>query len=94
VYAVIGAWDMAPELADKQQAMLRDVIVPSVRQAPGLVKGYWAGEPGQRSHSFVVFETEEAARAFAAAVRANARAQSESGVGADVLIVVRVAAET
>lgn len=94
MHAVIGTWAKDPVLAAQQRAMLLDVIVPGVRQAPGLVKGYWADEPGGRSHSFIVFETEAAAEAFAASVRGNAPAQGESGVAVDELVVVAVAAET
>ncbi len=60
MHAVIGTWGMDPQLAAQQRAMLLEVVVPSVRSAPGLVKGYWAGGLGNRSHSFIVFETEDA----------------------------------
>lgn len=42
---------------------LREQVVPRVKQAPGLVAGYWL-EPGgdNEGTSIVVFETEEQAR--------------------------------
>lgn len=69
-------------------------IVPSVRQAPGLIRGYWAGWPGQRSHSFVVFEDQTSAEQFAANVRGNKQGQAESGVGVMDLSVVPISAQT
>jgi hypothetical protein len=42
---------------------LREEIVPGVKQAPGLVAGYWTRE-GDSGTSMVVFESEEAANAM------------------------------
>jgi hypothetical protein len=52
---------------------LRNEIVPRVKQAPGFVAGYWVRiEGGDKGRSTVVFESEEAARAAADQLRANA----------------------
>jgi hypothetical protein len=90
----VGIWDLDAEQAEQQRELLLTHIAPSVRNAPGLVKGYWAGETGQRSHTFVVFEDERSAEAFASNVRGNQPAQADSGVGAMDLRVVPIAAET
>lgn len=94
MYAVVGVWDLDAEQAERQRELLLAHIVPGVRKAPGLIKGDWAGEAGQRSHSFIVFEDEVSAEQFAANVRGNQPAQAESGVGATDLLVVPIAAET
>jgi hypothetical protein len=56
---------------DPEQATqkLRDEIVPRVRQAPGLVAGYWVTIDDNQGRSIVVFESEEAANAAADQVR-------------------------
>jgi ribosomal protein L35AE/L33A len=55
-----------PEQATKR---LNEDVVPRVRQAPGLVAGYWVRLDGNQGRSIVVFESEEAARAAADLVR-------------------------
>ena len=95
MYAVMGTWQMAQSLCEHQLSVLRDRIVPGVRQAPGLVKGYWSQDPGSdRSFSFVVFDSREAADSFAASVHGNTEAQSQNGVSMLALVVVEIAAET
>ena len=56
-----------PEQATKR---LQEDVVPRVRQAPGLVAGYWVRLDENRGRSIVVFESEEAAQAAADQVRA------------------------
>ena len=52
-------------VSDPEEATrhLREQIVPGVKQAPGLVAGYWTRE-GDSGTSMVVFESEEAAKAM------------------------------
>lgn len=45
--------------------VLRDQIVPRVKQAPGLVGAYWLRSQDNRGMSVIVFESEDAARALA-----------------------------
>ena len=58
---------------DQEQAAkkLHEDVVPRVRQAPGLVAGYWVSVDDNKGRSFVVFESEDAARAAAEQVRAG-----------------------
>ena len=44
---------------------LEEQVVPRVKQAPGMVAGYWFEPAGDQGWSVVVFESEEAARAAA-----------------------------
>jgi ribosomal protein L35AE/L33A len=56
--------------ADQATKRLREDVVPRVRQAPGLVAGYWVRLDGNQGRSIVVFESQEAAQAAAEQVRA------------------------
>lgn len=95
MWVVIGAWNMDPDLAPGGRQQLLTQIVPGVRQAPGLVKGYWAGnEQITRSHTFIVFQDREAAEAFATDVRGNTANQAEHGVHAAEIVVYEIVAET
>jgi len=58
--------------AEQATKALHEEIVPRVREAPGLVAGYWVRLDGNEGRSLVVFESEEAARAAADQVRATA----------------------
>jgi hypothetical protein len=57
------------EAAEK---MLREQVVPRVKEAPGLVNAYWArSDDGGRGGSMIVFESEEAARAAAGQIESG-----------------------
>ncbi len=66
MHAVVGVWEMDPAMRHAQTAAL-ERIVPGVAQLPGVVNGYWSdfADPG-RSHTFIVFDTRDAAEPFAA----------------------------
>jgi hypothetical protein len=55
---------------DHARQELHDDVVPRVKQAPGLVAGYWFAPAGDQGWSTVLFESEEAAQAAAEQVRA------------------------
>ena len=50
--------------AERAQEELKNTVVPMVSQVPGFVAGYWTGV-GNEGLSFIVFETEDAARQVA-----------------------------
>jgi ribosomal protein L35AE/L33A len=56
-----------PEQATKR---LQEDVVPRIREAPGLVAGYWVRLDGNQGRSMVMFESEEAAKAAVDRVRA------------------------
>ena len=94
MYAVIGVWDMDPERAELQREVL-DKIVVGVRQAPGIVKGYWTDGPDPtRSHTFIVFDDQATAESFADDVRLNITNQNHAGVRNVSLEVTNVVATT
>jgi hypothetical protein len=94
MFVVIGVWEMDPSLASVQQDVLGH-IVSGVRQAPGLVKGYWAG-PGEsgRAHTFIVFADRQDADVFATDVRNNIENQARAGVRNVSLDLAKISAET
>jgi hypothetical protein len=94
MFVVVGVWKMDPSLASMRQDMLGQ-IVSGVRQAPGLVKGYWAGTgESTTSYTFIIFTDGETAERFAADVRANAENQARAGVRNLSLDIAEIAAET
>jgi hypothetical protein len=77
---------------DPERALkaLHEEVVPRVSGLPGLVAGYWLRPEANQGRSLVVFESEEAARAAAENVRANA----PEFVTMDTVDVVEVVAHT
>jgi len=51
---------------DEATQVLEQQVIPNTASAPGFVTGYWAGDlrAGGRGTALLVFETEEAARAY------------------------------
>ena len=95
MFVVIGVWQLDPELEQMQRLVL-ERIVDGVRQAPGIVKGYWAEgivDP-TRGHTFVVFEDRGSAEAFAHHVRRNLENQAEAGVTNVSLEITEITATT
>jgi hypothetical protein len=51
---------------------LREEIVPRIKEAPGLVAGYWVRlEGGDEGNSVIVFESEDQARAVSERIRGS-----------------------
>jgi hypothetical protein len=51
--------------------VLRDEIVPLVKQTPGLVNAYWLRSKENGGMSVIVFDSEEAAQALARAIESE-----------------------
>jgi hypothetical protein len=93
LYAVVGRWEMDRNHAEQQQAFLTERIVPSVSRAEGFVSGYWS-RPGADdvAYSFVVFDDEASAAAFADSVRRDPHDRRATGVHGNDLTIVQIAA--
>ena len=79
---------------EQQTRTLREAIVPQVRQAPGFVAGYWARDDSAgKGHSFVVFETEEAAQQMIAAMKGGMATAPNPGVELEFVTVGHIDAE-
>ncbi len=95
VFVVIGLWELDPELREMQGQVLEG-IVAGVRQATGIVKGYWAEgtvDP-RRSHTFIVFSDRVSAESFAVDVRGNLENQARAGVTNRGLDIAEISATT
>ena len=58
--------------------MLRENIVPRVKESPGLVHAYWARGDDGRAGSMIVFEAEEQAQAIAEEIRQGPPGNSDA----------------
>ena len=80
-------------LATFRMDLSRDLIVPGVRDAPGVVTGCWTLDRSEReSVVLVTFESRSTAEAFAESVRANAEHQEAVGIELVSVRVVEVSA--
>ena len=81
MYAVVGTWLMDAAQQEMQDRVLHEQIVPMVKQAPGFVSAYWGrAVDGAESVSFVVFDDQAAAEAFAATVNTDPEDRGQYGV--------------
>ena len=69
---------------------LEDRIVPTVKQAPGFVTGYWTRSEDDRGLSMIVVESEENARGLADMIRS---APPDDGVTLESIDVREVVAQ-
>ncbi len=94
MHAVVGIWTRDTGQSAEQLRELEERIVPSIRQSPGFVAGYWTHDPDTgKDHTLLVFESEEAARQCKAGVEQNSQRQGQVGIHRDLLTGVEVVAE-
>src|SRR5581483_3428486 len=93
MHAVVRRWQMEANQAKQQQAFLSERIVPSVSRAEGFVAGYWSRPVADGvAYSFVVFDGEPSAAAFAQSVSGDPHDRRATGVHGDDLTIVEIAA--
>jgi hypothetical protein len=93
MYAVVGRWQMDANQAKQQQAFLTERIVPSVSRPEGFVAGYWSRPAADGvAYSFIVFDDEASATAFAESVRRDPHDRRTRGVHGDESTIVEIAA--
>lgn len=72
MHAVVVVVDIEAGKVEEADQVLKSVVVPAVSQAPGFVSGTWVHSvDGMQGQSLVVFESEETAKAAAAALAAE-----------------------
>ncbi len=76
MHAVVSHVSIQSGHEDESLEHLRTNVVPRVKQAPGAVAGYWLNPEGGKGFAFIVFESEEAARAAADMARNAPRPES------------------
>ena len=69
MYAVVGSVTIND--VERGLPVLRDQLVPRVKQMPGLVNAYWLRSQDNQGSSVTVFESEEAAQALARMIEAE-----------------------
>ena len=74
MHAVVVTVTIADSETARQQ--LHERVIPSVKQAPGFVGGYWLAPSDGKGLSVVVFDSEDNANAMASRIR-------EGGIPAD-----------
>lgn len=62
MYAVVGEVSIEAGREDESVEYLKANILPLVKQAPGLVGGYWLAVQGGKGLAITLHETEESAR--------------------------------
>jgi len=93
MYATVGIFSMDPAASAQQARELSDRIIPMVRVRPEFVSGYWNQDRvTSRSYAYLVWQSEAAARSFAAMVEANASGRAAFGVHLESIAVVEVLA--
>jgi hypothetical protein len=93
MHAVVGRWRMDQNRVEDQQTSLEERIVPRVREATGFVSGYWSRPTADGiAHSFIVFDDEATASAFAASVERDPHNRGATGVEGEELVIVEISA--
>jgi hypothetical protein len=94
MYAVVGIWNIDPSLRDKQDQGLHELVIPSVRNHPGFVAGYWMRDPHSgKGHSTILLDSEHSAQALKESVLGNTQNQAKAGITTDSLAVVEILAQ-
>jgi hypothetical protein len=65
MHAVVGQVSVQPGREDEAQEFLNANILPRVKQAPGVIAGYWLAPQDGRGFAITLYESEEAARGAA-----------------------------
>jgi hypothetical protein len=69
MYAVVGSVTIND--FERGLPVLREQLIPQVKQAPGFVNAYWLRSKDNRGSSVIVFESEDAAQALARRIQAE-----------------------
>jgi hypothetical protein len=94
MYAVVGIWNIDPAFRDTQDQGLHELVIPSVRNHPGFVAGYWMRDPHSgKGHTTIVLDSEQSAQAFKENVLGNSQNQAKAGITTDSLAVVEILAQ-
>jgi Protein of unknown function (DUF3240) len=73
VHAVVGKVSIQAGREDESLEFLKANVLPMVKQAPGLVAGYWLAPQGGHGFGITLFESEEAARGAAEMAQTSPR---------------------
>lgn len=73
MYAVVAVFTLDRAWDEEQQRTVEEQLIPTTRQVPGFVSGYWMIDPAEpKSQVLTIWDTEEQARALnSSRLRAN-----------------------
>lgn len=96
MHAVVAVFDLDREWDEEQQRMLEEVPIPTTREVPGFISGYWMLDPSRtRTHVLTLWDTADEARAFIEFIEGRLpEAKERAGVKRDSMIAVEVVGET
>jgi hypothetical protein len=81
IYATIATFHMELAREAEQRAALEQMIVPGVRNAPGVITGHWTLDRSTaESVVLITYDSSTAAESMAANIRANADNQKAVGI--------------
>jgi hypothetical protein len=91
MHAVVVTVRIVPDRFEESHKALKEQVIPRVRQAPGLVKGFWTVSPDKtKGLSMVVFQSQQQAETAANGVRSN---PLPPGVTLDTMEIREIVAE-
>src|SRR4051812_15026648 len=94
-HATIATFHMDLGREDEQRAGLEQMIVPGIRNAPGVITGHWTLDRSTaESVVLITYDSSTAAEDMAANIRANAANQKAIGIELVSVRVVDVLATT
>ena len=94
MYAVVAEFTMDRARDEEHRRALEEDVIPTTRQVPGFVSGYWMNDPaGPKSYVLTIWDTEEQARAFLRVVEERRPRGEQAGVGYESFTVVEVIGE-
>ncbi len=95
MHAVVAVFNLDRAYDEEHRRTVEEQLIPTTRQVPGFVSGYWMSEPAEpRSHVLTIWDTEEQARAFVEFVEGRRSEAGKAGVDYESLTVAQVIGET
>lgn len=94
MYAVVAVFGLDRAWDAEQQRTVDERLMPTTREVPGFVSGYWMLDPAEpRTHVLTIWATEEEARSFVAFVESRRPEAKKAGVDYVSMTVARVVGE-
>ena len=94
MYAVVAIFNLERAWDEEQQRTVEEQLIPTTRQVPGFVSGYWMSDPAEpRTHVLTIWDTEEQARTFIEFVQGRRPDAEKAGVSYESMTAVEVIGE-
>ena len=94
MYAVVAIFNLERAWDEEQQRTVEEQLIPTTRQVPGFVSGYWMSDPAEpKTHVLTIWDTEEQARTFIGFVQGRRPDAEKAGVSYKSMTAVEVIGE-